>query len=51
MVEDERLLAVLDELLVEDVQHFEERSITGDVLHLEGVKMAFLVRTASDARL
>lgn len=41
VVEDKRLLAVLYQLLVKDVQHLEEGGITRDVLHLEGVKWPF----------
>ena len=41
VVEDKRLLALVDELFVEDVEHFEERGVVGDILHLAGLKMAF----------
>jgi len=34
VVERDRLLAVEDQLLVEDVEHLEERHVLRDVVHL-----------------
>ena len=45
VVEHERLLAFLNELLVQNVEHLEERCIIGDVLHLACVKMALGFRS------
>ena len=45
MVKDEGLLALLDELLVEDVEHLKERGVVGDVLHLMCVEMTLILRT------
>ncbi len=39
MVEDEGLLAFIDELLVQDVEHLEERGVIGYVVHFVGVEM------------
>ena len=39
VVKDERLLVGLDELLVEDVQHLQERGVARDILHLKGIKV------------
>ena len=40
VVKDDRLLALLDELLVEDVHHLKEGGVGGDVAHLVGLKAA-----------
>ena len=40
VVKGNRLLALLDELLVEDVHHLEERGVGGNVAHLVGLKAA-----------
>ena len=45
VVENERLFAALDELLVQDVEHFEEGSIGGDILHFKCVEMTLCLRT------
>ena len=45
VVEDERLFAVVDEFFVEDVEHFEEARIIGDVLHLALFEMTSILRT------
>ena len=39
VVEDERLLALFDELLVENVEHLEEGGVVGYVLHLACVEV------------
>ena len=39
MIEHERLLAFVDELLVQNVKHLEERGVIGDVVHFVGVEM------------
>ena len=45
VVEHERLLAFFYQLLVENIKHFEERCITGDIFHLKGIKMTLCLRT------
>mgnify|MGYP003423049047 CR=1 FL=1 len=45
VVEYERLLAVVNQLLVEDVEHLEEGSIVGDVFHLALFEMTGNLRT------
>ena len=45
VVEDERLLAFVDEFLVEDVEHLQEGSIIRDVVHLAYVEVALLAGT------
>jgi hypothetical protein len=45
VVEYERLLAFFYELLVEDVEHFEEGSVARDILHLTAFEVALVLRT------
>ena len=44
VVEHERLLTSIDEFLVEDVEHLQERSVVGDVLHLVRIEMTLILR-------
>ena len=46
MVEYNRFFAFTDELFVQNIQHFEEGSITGDIFHLVGFKSTFSFRTS-----
>mgnify|MGYP000913492239 CR=1 FL=1 len=41
MVENERFAAAFNELFVKNIQHFEERSIAGDILHFKCIEVAF----------
>ena len=43
MVEHEGLLAFVDEFLVQDVEHLEERGIIGNIVHLVGVEMSLVL--------
>ena len=45
MVEHEWFLALIDELLVHHVKHFEERGIVRNVLHYLLIKMSFIFWT------
>ena len=44
VVEDEGLFPVVDEFLVEDVEHFEEGSVVGNVLHFALFEMSGVLR-------
>ena len=41
VVEGHRLLALVDEIVVQDVEHFEERGVGRNVLHLVALESAF----------
>ena len=43
VVEDERLFALVDELLIEHVEHLKEAGIIRDVMHLLLLEVAFVL--------
>ena len=45
VVEDYGFLAAIDEHLVQDVKHLEERGVARDVFHVVALELAFLLRT------
>ena len=46
VVKVDGLLALLDELLIEDIEHLEERGVSGNVLHLVGLEVSLLLRSS-----
>ena len=45
MVENDRVFAFVNQLLVQDIQHFQERSALVDVLQPVSFEVSLLVRT------
>ena len=45
VIEYYRFFSFADELFVQNIQHFEEGSITGNIFHLVGFKSTFSFRT------
>ena len=43
VIEYEWLLAFVDELLVQDVEHLEERGIIGNIVHLVCIEMSLVL--------
>jgi hypothetical protein len=43
VVEHERLLAFVDEFLVEDVEHLKDRGIIGNIVHLVRIEMTLVL--------
>ena len=43
MIEFEGFLAFVNQLLVQDVKHLEERGVVGNVVHLVGVEMSLVL--------
>ena len=44
MVEYDRFTAIVNDLFIQDIQHFEERSIARDIFHLICFKSTFCFR-------
>ena len=46
MIEYDRFLTLVDQLLVQDIQHFQERDTLIDLLNFVCLELSFLLRTS-----